>query len=64
MNASYDLNHPNGINVLNDINDLNDLNLPREMDLFHQGVPNDSNDQLVSPFLIVYNGTGAETNGF
>ncbi len=27
-------------------------------------VPNGHNDRLVSPFLIVYNVTGVETNGF
>jgi hypothetical protein len=38
---------------MNAFNDQNDLT-----------VPNGHNDQLVSPFLIAYNVTEAEANGF
>jgi hypothetical protein len=45
--------HWDSINTMNVSYELNDLN-----------VPNGHNGQLVSPFLIVYNVTGVETNGF
>jgi hypothetical protein len=52
-NPTNSINPINSIETMNAFNDQNDLT-----------VPNGHNDQLVSPFLIAYNVTEAEANGF